>query len=738
MAEFGDFHSAVNRIPMPREKAAGLADHGVLSKDLFKDRAARGHDRLEPDRWSGSIDLEMTVRTPLVFGEQEGQAVTVPLEEDGKTLRVPPTMVKGMLSRAYETLTCSRFRVFGDIPDAPQGNRRRKADTKPLTYRGDAASALGLVPIRICEERDDGLVGELFYGDTLVTKDYRDDRDRPYPTMRAAALQGGPKGPANLRVSARRLAELTPHGERIRCHLSLCLHGDRGGGARYAYWQVTHIITDTGETLLFDIPDTVEVVDELDDVEGYVCRTAPEDMRPKQLFPRKHDERFFFDISRQGPKKVHIESDVCKAYAAVVRSYVYQRKLDSPHNPHNPNRATRAAQQDSSAAELKVRDLAFAVVDNSGPEPVVLEIVPTMIGRHAYSTSPYRLALKQSVVPLSNADEASAADRLFGYVVPDPAPQAARGDVAARGRIAVGKVDGSGARISRDRKTLTPLLEPKPRSARRFLTASSGMTPTAKGSANALKRSEYFSPGQLLGAAAYPVHRGVLDSRKFPKQATAPAVMNGHEQHNADVQLTAKSWVEPGSVLRCTVSFANLSHDELAALIWVLTPENLVPSSEQDSDRSKCGYLRMGLAKPFGLGVLEVRIAEGGLRARRGVDLSDSYVALSGCLGLDEPLAEPSDFTLSHSSNLTKTPWVEAMQRAAYGYADGIEVRHMTLDENKENNQTNGSTGDPHPGKGVGPRDMFGPNSAKPIRINKRQQNHGRTPYPGRRHGRRW
>ncbi|RAX19554.1 hypothetical protein DRB06_12370 [Actinomyces sp. Z5] len=737
MVEFGDFHSAVNRIPMPREKAAGLADRGVLSKDLFKDRASRGHDRLEPDRWSGSIDLEMTVRTPLVFGEQKDLAVTVPLEEDGKTLRVPPTMVKGMISRAYETLTCSRFRVFGDIPDAPQGNRRRKADTKPLTYRGDAASALGLVPIRICGEEDDGLVGELFYGDTLVTNDYRDDRGRTYPTMRAASLQGGPVGPANLLVSAQRLTKMTPHGAHIRCHLSLCLHGDRGKGARYAYWQVTHIITDAGETPLFDIPDSVTVVDELDDVQGYVCRTAPDDMRPNHLFPRKHDERFFFDVSRQGPKKVTIESDVCKAYAAVVRSYVYQRKQDPPRKRHEPNRATRAAQKDASAAKLKVKDLAFAVVDDSGPEPVVLEVVPAMIGRHAYSASPYRLALEQGAVPVSTAEEASAADRLFGYVVPDPVPQAARGDVAARGRITVGKVDGSGARISRDRKTLTPLLEPKPGSARRFLTGGDGGTPSSKGSTNALKRSEYFSPGQLLGAAAYPVHRSVLDSRKFPKQATAPAVMNGREQHNADVQLTAKSWVEVGSVLRCTVSFTNLSHDELAALIWVLTPENLVPESEQDSDRSKCGYLRMGLAKPFGLGVMEVRIARGGLRARRGADLSDSYATLSGCLGLDDPVAEPSDFTLSHSSNLNKTPWVEAMQRAAYGYADGIEVRHMTLNENKENNQTNGRTGEPHPGKGIGPRDMFGPHSTKPLHIDKRPQSHGRPPYPGSIRGRR-
>ncbi|QHO91774.1 TIGR03986 family CRISPR-associated RAMP protein [Actinomyces sp. 432] len=729
MAEFGDFHSAVNRIPLLRKKAAGLADKRVFSRDLFSDRAARGHDHLESDHWSGSIDLEMTVRTPLVFGEQATEEtllpggkkekrsfVDLPKNDDG-TVRVPPTMVKGMLSRAYETLTCSRFRVFSDLPGKAAGMPDSEADTAPLTYRGDAASALRLVPIRICEKQEDGFVCELFYGDTLVKNDYRDDRNRRYPTMRAATLQGDTVGPANLIVSTQRLTAMTPHRKRIRCHLSLCLHGDRAEGARYAYWQVTHIITDTGEIPLFKIPSTVTVIDHLYNVEGYVCRTAPDGMRPNQLFSKKHDERFFFDVSRQGPKKVTIESDVCKAYAAVVRSYVYQRTQDSPRKRHEPNRATRAAQQDSSAAALKVDDLAFAVVDDSGPGPVVLEIVPTMIGRHAYRKSPFRLAQAQGAAPLSTAEEASAADRLFGYVVPYPQENAVRGDVAMRGRVSVGKVDGSRARISRDHKTLTPLLEPKPGSARRFLTAPGGSTPVAEGGQSPIKRSEYFSPGQLLGAAAYPVHRNVLDSRKFPKQATAPAVMNGREQHNANVQLTAKSWVEVGSVLRCTVSFTNLSHDELAALIWVLTPENLVPESEQDSDRSKCGYLRMGLAKPFGLGVLEVRIAEGGLRARRGAGLSDSYATLSGCLGLDDPVAEPSNFTLSHASNLNKTPWVAAMQRAAYGYADDIEVRHMTIDENRENNQSDGGTGEPHPEKGIGPRDMFGPHSAKPIRV---------------------
>ena len=47
----------------------------------------------------------------------------------------PGTMVKGMLSRAYEVLTASRFRVFEE-------------HAKPLTYRADVADALRLVPVR--------------------------------------------------------------------------------------------------------------------------------------------------------------------------------------------------------------------------------------------------------------------------------------------------------------------------------------------------------------------------------------------------------------------------------------------------------------------------------------------------------------------------------------------------------------------------------------------------------------
>jgi hypothetical protein avisC_11520 len=384
--------------------------------------------------------------------------------------------------------------------------------------------------------------------------------------------------------------------------------------------------------------------------------------------------------------------------------------------------------------------VAFAVVDNSNDYPVVVEIIPTMIGRHAYQRSPLELAKAQEVAPLTNADDASPADRLFGYVIRDKAGKG--GNVALRGRISIGPVDGTQATIvSNTQQLLTPLLAPKPGSARRYLTDHEGRTPRRHdgNSDGALPRSDLFRDGQLLGAAAYPVHRRILDQKGFPAAATADPIMDGRPQKNLETRITARTWLATGSVLTTTLTFTNLSSDELAALLWVLTPENLVPASEQDDQRSKIGYLRMGLGKPFGLGALEVRAVEGSLQAQQDGSLAQDYASLRGCMGAGSATTDPSEavFDTKMPSVITELPWVQAMQRAAYGYADDTKVRHMSLNENKENNQTNGTTGEPRPGKGVAPRDLFGSDSGEPIVVPGKPKGPTRNPRGGNRPRRR-
>ena len=175
MNDFEPFHSAVNRIPVLRDEAQALAEDGKLPEDLFAAGQAPGHDYLAPERLSGSIDLEMIVRTPLVFGQQttahegskERHFIDLPLDGSGGLI-VPPTMIKGMISRVYETFTCSRFRVFGDTHDREGQRSPKSRHSDRLTYRGDPASALQLVPLRLEKKNPDGgFTAALLQGDTM-------------------------------------------------------------------------------------------------------------------------------------------------------------------------------------------------------------------------------------------------------------------------------------------------------------------------------------------------------------------------------------------------------------------------------------------------------------------------------------------------------------------------------------------------------------------------------------------
>ena len=744
MDEFEPFHSAVNRIPVLRNIATRAAALGNLSPELFGEKQfIPGHDRLCADRWSGSIDLEMIVRTPLVFGEQKDGNVDLPLDDDGHPV-VPPTMVKGMISRAYETLTCSRFRVFGDVENR-SGRRRTKNDhSELLTYRADPAAANNLLPGRVLEQENGELAVEILdgFGKNARVALIRDDLNHGYGTIECTNhpdIRTGPGGRVNPQQVFARFRSLTRHGEQVNVRLTQW-RDQRGG----RHLMVTGVWND--EDILeefFTVRDGSEIRGF--DVWGYPCRTAPEGETSRKLFGDEKEgktyERFFFKSARDGSNLygtiLPLDPEHVTRYATVLQSYSAQQQAPGG-DEHLLNRAAAPHPAPSDNA-LSDGDLVFVQLDStcaSGSDGIpayarVVDVLPTMVGRRPYSRSPRELAAAQKVLPLTKSTEASAADRLFGYVVPDAEDGATGGDVAYRGRLSFGVVDASEARVSREKKKLSPLLSPKTSSARRFLTDASGATPS-KGK-NPLPRSDYFAPGQLLGAAAYPVHRRLvegkdLDKSGFPEQATRAPVLNGREQDNAAVRLTARSWMKTGSILRCTMFFSNLSRDELAALIWVLTPRNLVPPKAKQNNPDAVGYLRIGLGKPFGLGALEVSIAKNGLRAIRGGDLAESYANLDGCLGLGTPVVGVEDFPLPNEKILLKTPWVRAMQRAAFGYSDGAPVRYMSLKENRANNQTSPRTGDPKEGYGQSPTDLLA-ESPRPLKIKKPPQ---KTKKPSR------
>ena len=760
----GTFHSAVNRIPVPREDVRSRIRKGELPKDIFGDGKAPGHDHLEREGWSGTIDLEMTVRTPLVFGEQYREdAEGNRLKESDESKKIPgarnvvevpmdgpkhpfisPTMVKGMISRAYETLTASRFRVFGEHRD-------------PLTYRVDPSQANQLLPARVCRDEAGDLAVEILNGrdqkdktallvDSLNIKGIKVVREGHMKFSPGWSVLEGDNLPSEEQV-LERFRSLTPHGAPV--HVRVTRDKDD-------QLVVTHIRHN--DTKKFEEFFQVQLEDGQKDsifikpVKGYVCRTAPDDKSAADLFKGKKYEKLFFKVNPSWksirPTILLLDQEKIHKYKLIIESY---RKEHVQHKgQHLLNRASQASGgqnvEELPIPNLADSDLVFVrteTVPNTDGKTLdgipVHEVLPTMVGRRAYQVSPQILAEEQQVVPPKNRDEASPADRLFGYVVPETKENARGGDVAYRGHVSFGPVDLSGAKLSDQKKELVPLLEPKVSSARRFLTDAKGATP--KGNGHYFPRRDYFTSSQLLGTAAYPVHCDPsLDADDFPTMATEPPNTDLN-QNNKDVRIIAKTWIKTGSVLKCTLHFENLSKLELAALVWVLTPENLVPLEARNQTKNAVGeaskgngeesakpvgFLRMGLGKPLGLGAVEVRIAEDGLRAWRGGRLAKEYESLEACLGAQVKTRKLSKFSLKklirkidpdHQVDLDRLPWVQAMQRAAYGYDDGVEVRYMSLDENKENNQTD-KKGNPkrarledgsYEERGVSPTDLFSP-----------------------------
>ena len=762
MTAFQPFHSAVNRIPVPREQAQKKG----YSSDLFEDDVAPAHDHLAAARWTGSVDLKITVKTPLVFGEQSAEpssshevnkqgrpCVSLPVDVNGKAM-VPPTMIKGMISRAFEVLTCSRFRVFA-------------GHDEPLTYRVDPAQANGLFPgVVYYDDEIQGWAIEVLNGtgtkneSALLRDSVREGVGRVYIKEHFdLKSRSGKKYPDEDQVLSD-FRRRTPHGQWTRAIVT------KWRGKSGSVTLVTHLWNKRRKQFerFFEPPKGAGPGNEIE-VYGFPCRTAPPGKYARDLYQDKKYERFFFKAQRTKDgwitrgTALELPSDVIGKYANVVRSYIEMGEQE--RGRHLLNRAASCVDPDK-VGELSENDLVYAVLDRKELESTngevarnikVKAILPTMVGRRAYEWSPTELAAHQGVLPVSSKDRASAADRVFGYVVPSPERGAVGGDVASRGRISISAVDSSNAVISRDRRELPPLLSPRMSSARRFLTDSSGKTPlTASG--GPLRRGDYFREGQHLGAACYPVHRNQLGKNEFPKGNQEELGAKGGESSNDAVRLAVNSWIKAGSDFKCTLRYENLSRDELAALLWVFTPENLVPEEERDAGGNKVGYLRMGLGKPYGLGVVEVRMVENSLKAKTGVDLANDYMSLESCDGLDDEGVSSTDFLLPKEEFLAREPWVRAMRRAAYGYADRVEVRYMTLDENKENNITDSRTGAPKRNKGISPRDLFGEQARKPLSIHRPERNgntsnrnggrqhrggrqgghHGNTHHHGRRH----
>ena len=741
-SKYTSFHSSVNCIPIPRtsiqrpveNSAKGGSQSGTMYPNLpenitafLSDKLPTPLDHLGIDTYSGSLRLTIEVMTALIFGNQKKSKgkpteISIPIDPTTGNPFISPTMIKGMISNAYERLTASRFRVFGE-------------HNATLTYRADPAAALGLVPVRLNDKYDQGTHrGTLLYGPehALYAKllTYETDGDE------------GNKKQLPLLKDARVWNKLQ-HGELI----------DFMAKKIEDSYIVTQIKTREDKVYSqLNIPDWVTNSDSEETAHtGWFYSTTPDHMLKagKSIFDSKLSERIFF-CDQLSNREIEIDPVVAETYDQIICSYSYDSTDPTSKIPTKPNRFVidRAGNKDIDPINHSGL-LAYARLNGRK----VVELMPTQVGRRNYSRSPRSLARAQGVLPVVDAFEASPADHIFGFTSNDtqrPSDQSNRQVSHLRGRITISAVDTSGVTPKDIRLNLRPLLEPKTSSARRFLTDASGHTISGR------PRPGYYSKGDFLGAASYGFRRGDAGIKKKGDGRLDYATLESYEKEqleenpnrqqktNPDIYSTAISWIPRGSTFQCTLHFEGLRKEELWTLLWVLDSkllgryaqkeQHLPDSNQKDGKVPDEGYLRMGMGKPLGLGV--VRTSYSALSCIKTASpnnsnvfgLVDDYKTLKGCLGVIDPetdelnedwkeefFKEAEDFY----QVLSGTPWCKAFLRSCLGYPGKTDVRYMTLSENKQNNKTK-SDGKIKSGRGQAPRPLAADNWDEALKIPKK------------------
>lgn len=737
-SKYTSFHSSVNCIPIPRtsiqrpveNSAKGGAQSGTVYPNLpenitafLSDKLPTPLDHLGIDTYSGSLRLTIEVMTALIFGNQKKSKgkpteISIPIDPTTGNPFISPTMIKGMISNAYERLTASRFRVFGD-------------HNTTLTYRADPAAALGLVPVRLDDNYDLGTHrGKLLYGpeDALYAKlltHETDDEENKKPLL---VLKGS------------HVWDILKHGELIDFMAKKIEDA-------YIVTQIKARADNVYSRL--NVPDWVTESDS-DETEhtGWFYSTTPDHLLKagKSIFDSKLSERIFFNPLSN--TEIEIDPVVTETYDRIVRSYSYDSTDPTSRTPTKPNRFVidRAGNKDIDPINHSGL-LAYARLQGKK----VVELMPTQVGRRNYSRSPRSLAQAQGVLPASNMIEASPADHLFGFTPQDPQTptnQPSKQLSALRGRITISAVDTSNTTRHDKKLNLRPLLTPKMSSARRFLTDASSQTISGR------PRPDYYSEGDQLGAASYGFRRGDAGIKKKGDGRLDYATLASYEKEqseenprrqtktNQEIYSTAISWIPRSSTFHCTIHFEGLQKEELWTLLWILDSKLLgqyaqesqhQPESDQgESSAPMEGYLRMGMGKPLGLGV--VRTSFSALSYVKTADddafaLVDDYEDLEGCLGAPDPekdtlneewrnefFAEAEGFYRLLSS----TPWCKAFLRSCLGYPGKTDVRYMTLSENKQNNKTD-SDGRVKSGRGHAPRPLAADNWDEALKIPKKQ-----------------
>ena len=287
-----------------------------------------------------------------------------------------------------------------------------------------------------------------------------------------------------------------------------------------------------------------------------------------------------------------------------------------------------------------------------------------------------------SVYPPQRLEEASPADRLWGFV---PQQKDATSFSGLRGRIVLScarpadpEPRNSILAIKRAKKGFGPndqpgwilpiLASPKPSTAQPYLRDEEGHPLT-----KTLTRGSCYKQGQTLIRKTYPTHRFLTD-RGTP---SPHLLQDSAERPSLDsTEVKIGSYLKPKAHFIASLRFEGLNREELAVLLWLLDPKNLVPAP----DSKRKGYLHIGLGKPYGLGAIEVtgtpvQVETGEQIAKRyrTLDWTNDYTALNAA---EVRSSLPRQFTGADRSLA-----VRAFVRSCYGWPGDHTDRTAQGDE---------------------------------------------------------
>lgn len=593
--------------------------------------AAPGHDTLGKDLLYGSIRVEMKTLTPLIVPDAAFDTIDPRNDHTTSGLRrregrvdIPATGIKGALRTAHEAVTGSRL----GIPLAPGR----------LGYRMQAGDAADVIPARVS---DDGQHVEMRRGLNGVE---RAPKDILAPALVPIELID------KLRTELAMPESIDLNGLEVTAHVAPVSHfrnGKDGLRRNFTALRATKLhakLKDGGKELSVDHPNAASIKCD--------CELWPDvkDVPERQVLNRtawaagkkrfeidgwlfitgksarnKHDERLFFTRPGEELSRFPVSKKFRQAWRDVIESCLHANAIQG--------NATLGSSQGSQprvepAAHLRRTDrreltpgqlLYLRPLGDDRYQPL-----PVSISRQLFTNAPADL-LNSRVAPISQHEEASSSDRLFGYVADGES------SVSHRGHLRIVRVDTQpDGKTMQVEKCSPPLLLsalglPKPTQHRFYIGRgeSGGHTrplPGSTESVQAYDKSHDSGRQELRGRKFYVHHRN------FKR----PGRGKPSNQNRSISEL-----VKPEQSFVIEIEVDGARPDDLGMLLWLLQRE-----------RQGGAHLRIGYAKPLGFGSLEVtrvdpalwtgKEARDALRELRAPKAEIRYVSIDESNGRDD------------------------------------------------------------------------------------------------------